>query len=52
MRWMKRDWKWVVAVAAFAAWVVATPLIFKAASSFIPGFEKVVEGFVLKGFWR
>jgi hypothetical protein len=47
MRWVKRNWKWIVAVAAFAAWAVATPLIFKAVSSLIPGFEKV-----LKGFWR
>jgi hypothetical protein len=51
MCWIKRNWKWVVAVVAFAAWVAATLLIFKAVSSLILGFEKVVEGFVLKGFW-
>jgi hypothetical protein len=52
MRWVKRNWKWIVAAAAFAAWVVATPLIFKAVSSLVPSFEKVVEAFALKGFWR
>ena len=54
MCWVKRNWKWVVAVAAFAAWAVATPLIVKAVSSFVPGFEKVVEGFITKGLriWR
>ena len=51
MLWVRRNWKLVAAAVAFAAWVAATPLIVGSVSSFVPGFEKVLEGFILKGFW-
>ncbi len=54
MCWMRQNWKWIVATAAFVAWILATPLLLSAVSSLIPGFERVVEAFVLKPFhiWR
>jgi len=41
----------MVTAAAFAAWVAATPLIYRAVLEWIPGFERIFWAFAIKG-WR